>query len=51
MMNLETMKIFFLGSIFGMLDLFLFQMSMGFFDDDLNKIKESIKNRRKKRKK
>lgn len=44
-MNAETMRIFFLGNIFGMLGLFLFQMSSGFFDDDLKKIKEFIKNR------
>lgn len=47
-MDLETMKIFFLGNILGMLSLFSYQMSMGFFDDDLKKIEEFIKNRRKK---
>lgn len=39
------MKVFFLGNICGMLGLFSFQISMGFFDDDLKKIKEFIKNR------
>lgn len=47
-MNLESMKIFFLGNILGMLSLFSYQLSMGFFDDDLKKIGEYIKNRRKK---
>lgn len=47
-MDAETMRIFFLGNIFGMLGLFTYQMSMGFFDDDLKKIKEFIKNRGKK---
>lgn len=42
-MNLESMKIFFLGNILGMLSLFSYQLSMGFFDDDLKKIGEYIK--------
>ena len=44
-MDLEIMKIFFLGNILGMLELFLFQLSMGFFDDDLKEIKEFINRR------
>lgn len=44
-MDSEIMIIFFLGNICGMLGLFSFQLSMGFFDDDLKKIKEFIKNR------
>lgn len=47
-MNVETMRIFFLGNIFGMLGLFTYQMSMGFFDDDLKKIKKFVKNKREK---
>ena len=44
-MELYTIKVFFLGNILGMLGLFSYQMSMGFFDNDLKKIKELIKNR------
>ena len=44
-MNNETMRIFFLGNICGMLGLLSYQMSIGFFDDDLKKIKKFIKNR------
>lgn len=47
-MDLETMKIFFLGNILGMLGLFSYQISVGVFDDDLKKIEDFVKNRRKK---
>lgn len=47
-MDLEIMKIFFLGNILGMLNLFSFQLSTGMFDEDIKNLKKAFKERKKK---
>lgn len=47
-MELEIIKIFFLGNILGMLNLFSFQLITGMFDEDIKNLKKAFKERKNK---